>query len=138
MFVEAAGGEVGATSRVQVGAAGEFEADLVGRRFRVGLQARLVAQHTVMSHDEVRPVDGVDRDHLLRLTGEEGLESVRKESPDLIILDLRLPKKTGFEVCASLKSSKDTSHIPIVMVSASAEVDARLLHVPASVRDLPS
>ncbi len=60
------------------------------------------------------------------LTGEEGLESARRESPDLIILDLRLPKKTGFEVCASLKSSKETSHIPIVMVSASAEVDARL------------
>jgi len=60
------------------------------------------------------------------LTGEEGLESVRKETPDLIILDLRLPKKTGFEVCAALKSSKDTAHIPIVMVSASAEVDARL------------
>lgn len=60
------------------------------------------------------------------LTGEEGLESVRREAPDLIILDLRLPKKTGFEVCAALKSSKETSHIPIVMVSASAEVDARL------------
>jgi putative nucleotidyltransferase with HDIG domain len=60
------------------------------------------------------------------LTGEEGLESVRREPPDLIILDLRLPKKTGFEVCATLKSSKDTAHIPVVMVSASAEVDARL------------
>jgi putative nucleotidyltransferase with HDIG domain len=60
------------------------------------------------------------------LTGEDGLESVRREPPDLIILDLRLPKKTGFEVCAALKSSKDTAHIPIVMVSASAEVDARL------------
>ena len=55
------------------------------------------------------------------LTGEEGLESVRREPPDLIILDLRLPKKTGFEVCAALKSSKDTAHILIVMVSASAK-----------------
>ncbi|HEX7079275.1 MAG TPA: HD domain-containing phosphohydrolase [Candidatus Eisenbacteria bacterium] len=60
------------------------------------------------------------------LTGEEGLESVRREPPDLVILDLRLPKKTGFEVCAALKSSKETSHIPVIMVSASAEVDARL------------
>lgn len=60
------------------------------------------------------------------LTGEDGLESVRRDPPDLVILDLRLPKKTGFEVCAALKSSKDTAHIPIVMVSASAEVDARL------------
>ena len=59
-------------------------------------------------------------------TGEDGLESVRKEPPDLVILDLRLPRKTGFEVCAALKSSKDTAQIPIIMVSASAEVDSRL------------
>ncbi|MGE5175994.1 MAG: HD domain-containing phosphohydrolase [Hyphomicrobiales bacterium] len=60
------------------------------------------------------------------LTGEEGLEAVRREPPDLLILDLRLPKKTGFEVCAALKSNKETAHIPVIMVSASAEVDARL------------
>src|SRR5439155_8286283 len=59
-------------------------------------------------------------------SGEEGLEVVRKDTPDLVILDLRLPRKTGFEVCAALKSSKDTAHIPIIMVSASAEVDSRL------------
>ncbi|HXL14634.1 MAG TPA: HD domain-containing phosphohydrolase [Methylomirabilota bacterium] len=59
-------------------------------------------------------------------TGEEGLESVRRETPDLVILDLRLPKKNGFEVCAALKSAKETSAIPVIMVSATAEVDARL------------
>jgi putative nucleotidyltransferase with HDIG domain len=59
-------------------------------------------------------------------TGEEALESVRRDPPDLVILDLRLPKKNGYEVCAALKSSKETAHIPIVMVSATAEVDARL------------
>jgi len=59
-------------------------------------------------------------------TGEEGLEAVRRDTPDLIILDLRLPKKNGFEVCAALKSSKDTAMIPVIMVSATAEVDARL------------
>ncbi|MEK7316779.1 MAG: response regulator, partial [Candidatus Eisenbacteria bacterium] len=60
------------------------------------------------------------------MTGEEALESVRREAPDLMILDLRLPKKSGFEICAAMKSTRDTSHIPIVMVSASAEVDSRL------------
>ena len=59
-------------------------------------------------------------------TGEEGLDQIRKDPPDLVILDLRLPRKTGFEVCAAIKSSKDTQHIPIIMVSASAEVDSRL------------
>ncbi len=59
-------------------------------------------------------------------TGEEGLEAVRRSAPDLIILDLRLPKKNGYEVCAALKSSKETAGIPVIMVSATAEVDARL------------
>lgn len=59
-------------------------------------------------------------------TGEDGLDFTRRDPPDLIILDLRLPKKNGYEVCAALKSSKDTAHIPIIMVSATAEVDARL------------
>jgi putative nucleotidyltransferase with HDIG domain len=59
-------------------------------------------------------------------TGEEGLEQVRRETPDLVILDLRLPKKNGYEVCAALKSAKETAAIPIIMVSATAEVDARL------------
>jgi putative nucleotidyltransferase with HDIG domain len=59
-------------------------------------------------------------------TGEEALETVRRDPPNLLILDLRLPKKNGYEVCAALKSNKDTAHIPIVMVSATAEVDARL------------
>jgi putative nucleotidyltransferase with HDIG domain len=59
-------------------------------------------------------------------SGEEALEAVRRELPDLIILDLRLPKKNGFEVCAALKSSKETAHIPVIMVSATSEVDARL------------
>jgi hypothetical protein len=54
--------------RVQVVAAGELQADLVGWRFQVGFHARLVAQHAVMGHDQVWPVDRVDRDHLVRLT----------------------------------------------------------------------
>jgi len=59
-------------------------------------------------------------------TGEEALEAVRRETPDLVILDLRLPKKNGYEVCAALKSAKETAAIPVIMVSATAEVDARL------------
>jgi putative nucleotidyltransferase with HDIG domain len=63
---------------------------------------------------------------LTAMSGEDALDIVRRTPPDLVILDLRLPKKTGFEVCAAMKSTRDTAHIPIVMVSASAEVDSRL------------
>jgi len=53
--------------------------------------------------------------------GEEGLELVRRESPDLVLLDLMLPGLDGFEVCRQLKTDPVTRAIPIVMVSARGE-----------------
>ena len=47
--------------------------------------------------------------------GQEGLELARSENPDLVLLDLRLPKKDGFEVLKELKSDKKTSEIPVII-----------------------
>lgn len=53
--------------------------------------------------------------------GLEGLNSVRLDAPDLVLLDLMLPKLDGIEVCRSLKSDPLTRAIPIVMVTAKGE-----------------
>lgn len=53
--------------------------------------------------------------------GEEGLESARKNKPDLILLDLMLPKVDGLEVCKSLKSHNSTASIPIIFLTARGE-----------------
>ena len=50
--------------------------------------------------------------------GEEGLEKARKEKPDLILLDLMIPKITGFEVCRMLKFDDNYKNIPIIILSA--------------------
>ncbi len=50
--------------------------------------------------------------------GEEGLERAEKEEPDLIILDIMLPKISGFDVCRKLKIDENFKNIPIVMLSA--------------------
>jgi len=50
--------------------------------------------------------------------GEEALEAVADSRPDLIILDINLPKLDGFEVCRRLKTDERTRHIPIVMMTA--------------------
>lgn len=50
--------------------------------------------------------------------GAEGLEKARTCQPDLILLDVRMPKMTGFEVCERLKQDAQTAHIPVVFLSA--------------------
>jgi DNA-binding response OmpR family regulator len=56
--------------------------------------------------------------------GDEALASVYKNRPDLLILDLNLPKTDGWEVCRRLKSDPTTRNIPIIMLTAAhANVD---------------
>src|SRR6056297_1582234 len=53
--------------------------------------------------------------------GEEALKRVAEIEPDLVLLDIMMPKMSGFEVCRRLKNDPKTSHIPIIMVTALTE-----------------
>ena len=57
--------------------------------------------------------------------GEAALDAVRKEQPDLILLDLLIPKIDGFEVLKVLKGDPATSSIPIIVLTAKAEDEDR-------------
>jgi two-component system phosphate regulon response regulator PhoB len=59
--------------------------------------------------------------------GASGLQAARDERPDLIILDLMLPKMSGLEVCKILKGDTGTSAIPILMLTAKAEEIDRIV-----------
>ena len=50
--------------------------------------------------------------------GNDALEAIAKDAPDLVVLDLMLPDMDGFEVCRKLKSNPATHHIPVIMVTA--------------------
>ena len=54
---------------------------------------------------------------LSALDGEIGLKLARKELPDLVLLDLILPKKDGFEVLTELKQGQETKQIPIIILT---------------------
>jgi len=58
--------------------------------------------------------------------GEEAVRVALGKRPDLIVLDVRLPKKSGLEVCEILRQDPDDPHLPIIMVSAASETEARL------------
>lgn len=64
---------------------------------------------------------------VLAYDGQEGLDKAKKDKPDLIILDLMLPKMDGYKVCGLLKNDTRYSKIPIIMFTARAqEEDVRL------------
>jgi len=51
--------------------------------------------------------------------GQEALDLINRERPDLVLLDLRLPVMDGYEVCKRLKTDKNLKQIPVVFLTAS-------------------
>lgn len=85
-----------------------------------------MAQETIMVVEDDENILELITHHLCKadfcvqqiMTGEEALERASWHPPDLILLDLMLPKMGGMEVCKKLKANKVTRTIPIVIVSA--------------------
>lgn len=61
-------------------------------------------------------------DTIAASTGVEALEIVKEKMPDLVLLDVMMPKMSGFEVCRRLKGDTQTAHIPVIMVTALSEL----------------
>lgn len=51
-------------------------------------------------------------------TSRRAMEVVKRELPDLVLLDIMMPDKDGYEVCRELKSDKDTMDIPVILFTA--------------------
>ena len=92
-------------------------------------------------------LEQADYEVLTAYDGEKGLEKAKQCKPDLIILDILMPKMTGGDVAAVLKMDKELSHIPIIFLTCLADgvVDkqgggtiagARFMAKPFEVEDL--
>lgn len=53
--------------------------------------------------------------------GFEGEEAIKKRRPDVLVLDVMMPRKSGYELCQELKSNKWTQEIPIILLTAVGE-----------------
>jgi DNA-binding response OmpR family regulator len=53
--------------------------------------------------------------------GLEGEEAIKKRRPDVVILDVMMPRKNGYQLCKELKSNKWTQEIPVILLTAVGE-----------------
>ena len=70
--------------------------------------------------------------------GVEALQRVDEDNPDLILLDVMMPKMNGFQVCRRLKHTEDTRFIPIIMVTALNEIEDKVKGIEAGADDFIS
>jgi len=52
------------------------------------------------------------------IDGEDGEKKAKDEKPDLIILDVVMPKKNGYQICRDLKKNEEYKHIPVILLTA--------------------
>ena len=71
-------------------------------------------------------------------SGQEALEKVESEKPDIVLLDVMMPGMDGFEVCSRIKSNPEQAHIPVVMVTALTDVQDKVRGLEAGADDFLS
>ena len=67
-------------------------------------------------------LEGIPVEISTAVDGVEAIESIEANQPDLVLLDVMMPRMSGFEVCQKLKSNPDTRDIVVIMVTALHEV----------------
>jgi response regulator RpfG family c-di-GMP phosphodiesterase len=67
--------------------------------------------------------------------GEEALEQVHNHAPDFLVLDVRLPKRSGYDVCDTLRKDPEFRNLPIVLISGNTSTESRLQGLRAGADD---
>ena len=67
---------------------------------------------------------GQDLEVLLAEDGQQGVDTATREMPDLILMDVEMPRMDGFTACRTLRNQDHTRHIPVILItSRGAQVD---------------
>lgn len=77
-------------------------------------------------------------DVLTATSGQEALDKVEQESPDIVLLDVMMPGMDGFEVCSKIKGNPAFAHIPVVMVTALTDTQDKVRGLESGADDFLS
>ncbi len=80
-------------------------------------------------------LDDLDYESVRATSGQEALDAVRRQPPDMVLLDLMMPHMDGFEVLQRIKSDPATRDIPVVMVSADGDLRRVVRGIQAGAED---
>jgi sigma-B regulation protein RsbU (phosphoserine phosphatase) len=83
----------------------------------------LIVDDTEENIDLLLEILGEDFDISVAMDGEQALEIVEEDLPDLVLLDIMMPGMDGYEVCQRIKANEKTCDIPIIFLTAMVEVD---------------
>ena len=72
---------------------------------------------------------------LMAADGKTAVEIARKEKPDLVLMDVRLPLMDGYEACRQITTNRSTRHVPVVFVSARGQIEEIRLGLSAGAVD---
>ena len=86
----------------------------------------LVADDTPTNIELVDEILGRDYEILVASNGQEALDTALVEQPDLILMDVMMPVMDGLEACRRLKADARTRHIPVIFLTAFADIEALL------------
>ena len=73
-------------------------------------------------------IECLKKDYRLEVAhdGQAGIDKALESIPDIIVSDVMMPEKDGFELCQALKTNTRTNHVPIILLTAKADLDSRL------------
>ena len=63
---------------------------------------------------------------LLAMDGQAGIDKAIQEIPDVVVSDVMMPVKDGLQLCTEVKQAEQSSHIPVILLTAKADVESRL------------